>query len=79
MSSRKTVPLEAKNLFGPKLKKMRLAKGFSIKEASAKLQMGGWDLSETALQHLEARRRAITDAELVTLLRLYKAKLGDLD
>ncbi|MBE2203071.1 MAG: helix-turn-helix transcriptional regulator [Chthoniobacterales bacterium] len=60
---------------------MRLSKGLSIKDAAAQLQTGRpvWNLSETGLQHLEARRRAITDSELVTLLRLYGKKLADLD
>lgn len=83
MSIRNTValPADAKNIFGPKLKALRLSAGLSIKDAAAQLQTGRpvWNLSETGLQHLESRRRAITDAELLTLLKLYSAKLSDLE
>lgn len=76
---RKTVPGRKLNIFGGRLRELRLARGLTVRATAAKLQAKGWDLTETALGHIEAGRRSITDAELVILLRLFGAKLSDLE
>lgn len=46
---------------------------------AARLQRGGWDITEVSVQHIEARRRSITDGELLALLKALGAKLTDLE
>ena len=67
-------------MFGPVLKKMRQSKGLTIAKVSLKAQLSQkWDLDETSLGHLEAGRRTVTDAELLFLLKIYGARLSDLE
>ncbi len=67
-------------MFGPALKKLRQDKGLTMAKVALKSQLSKkWDLDETSLGHLEAGRRTITDAELLFLLKIYGARLSDLE
>jgi transcriptional regulator with XRE-family HTH domain len=70
---------KSRNVFGKKLRTLRLNRKLSVRATAAKLQAHGWDLGETSLGHIEAGRRTITDMELMRILRVLGARLSDLE
>jgi hypothetical protein len=78
--SRKSLELgKSKNVFGKKLRALRVTKNMTVRDTAAKIQARGWDLSETSLGHIEAGRRTLTDQELMLILRVVGARLSDLE
>jgi len=69
---------ETKNIFGPQLKKLRLAKKMTATEVIAQLGVLGWDVGHSTYSSLEAGDRIIADTELALILKVLKAGLGEL-
>ena len=76
--TRNTPPSKTRNLFGPRLKEIRLGRGMSAVALIAKLEINGWSLLPSSLSDLEAGRRSLTDVELMLLLKVLRADLSDL-
>lgn len=70
---------EVMNVFGRKLRALRLQRSVGLQDMVAKLQASGWDIGEINYAHMEAGRRIIADAELVLILKTLKARLRDLE
>lgn len=67
-----------KNIFGRELKRLRAARSMTIPQMIAKLQRQGWDVGEDTITNIELGRRILSDSELVLILRVLDAGLGDL-
>jgi len=76
--ARNTPPSKTRNIFGPRLKELRLERGLAATALMAKLEIHGWTLLPSSLSDLEAGRRSITDIELMLILKVLKADLIDL-
>lgn len=68
-----------KNIFGLKLKKIRLGKKIAATDLCIRLQRKGWDVSPAVYCHIESGRRLLTDVELVLILRVLNVRLSDLE
>ena len=66
-------------MLGPKLKKLRLARGLMAVSVCAALQRRGWDISQSVFSHLESGNRLLTDTELLLILKVLKSRLSDLE
>ncbi|OJV09489.1 MAG: hypothetical protein BGO12_16880 [Verrucomicrobia bacterium 61-8] len=78
MPGRVSPKTETKNIFGPQLKKLRLAKKMTATEVIAQLGVLGWDVGHSTYSSLEAGDRIIADTELALILKVLKAGLGEL-
>lgn len=67
-----------KNVIGPAVRKLRVAKGWSQPELAAKCQMAGWDISRGIVAGIEGQMRWIGDWEAVFLARLFRVSVADL-
>ncbi|XHR28132.1 MAG: helix-turn-helix domain-containing protein [Chthoniobacteraceae bacterium] len=67
-----------RNVIGPKIQKLRQAKGWSQIELVGKLQLGGWDIERTVLTKIENGHRCITDYELILIAKVLGVTLNDL-
>lgn len=76
--TRNTPPSKKRNIFGPRLKEIRLERGMAAVALIAKLEIHGWALLPSSLSDLEAGRRSITDVELMLLLKILRTDLSDL-
>lgn len=54
-----------KNALGPALKEIRLSRGWTLKDLSARLGIAGMTCSTRQLARIEARQRAIADFEIL--------------
>ncbi|MBN8711191.1 MAG: helix-turn-helix transcriptional regulator [Verrucomicrobia bacterium] len=78
MPGRVSPKTETKNIFGPQLKKLRLAKKMTATEVIAQLGVLGWDVGHSTYSSLEAGDRIIAATELALILKVLKAGLGEL-
>ena len=69
---------ETKNIFGPQLKKLRLARGVAATDVIAQLGVLGWEVGHSTFSTLEAGDRILADTELALILQVLKANLSDL-
>ncbi|HVE16326.1 MAG TPA: helix-turn-helix transcriptional regulator [Chthoniobacterales bacterium] len=69
---------ESKNIFGPQLKKLRLARKITATKVIAQLGVLGWEVGHSTFSSLEAGNRILADTELALVLRVLKADLTDL-
>jgi hypothetical protein len=67
------------NIFGKRLREIRLARGISSTDVVAKLQVKGWAISRETFSYIEGGQRVLADAELVLILKVLDAKLSDLE
>jgi len=75
---RNSPPSKYLNLFGRRLKEIRLEKGISATAMLARLEIQGWSIHNSTLSDLEAGRRIISDVELMVMLKVLRADLTDL-
>ena len=59
------------NLSGSAIKRLRLEKGWSQSELADLLQLKGLDVDKNAIQRIEARKRFVTDIELVYFAKIF--------
>lgn len=60
------------NLSGSAIKQLRLEKGWSQRELADLLQLKGLDVDKNAIQRIEARKRFVTDIELVYFAKIFE-------
>lgn len=60
------------NLSGSAIKRLRLEKGWSQRELADLLQLKGLDVDKNAIQRIEARKRFVTDIELVYFAKIFE-------
>lgn len=70
---------KAKNIFGPRLRKVRIAKGLSSTEMIARLGVLGWEVANSSLSQVEAGTRILADNELQLILKVLGMKWSDLE
>jgi len=70
---------ERKNIFGPRLKSVRLSKGISATEMVARLGVLGWEVANSSLSQIESGSRILGDRELLLILKVLGLKLSDLE
>ena len=63
------------NLIGPQVRKLRMKKGYTQEDLSAKLQVEGWDVSRESLAKLESTFRRVPDCELLFLAKVLKVEV----
>ncbi len=59
-----------RNVVGERVRERRLAMGLTVDQVHARLvekTRGEWNPSRQQVQHIEARRRAVTDLEVIAL------------
>ena len=61
-----------RNVLGPALRAIRESLHLSQEDVAARLQRAGWSVDRTVVTKIEARRRCITDYELILLGRVLK-------
>jgi transcriptional regulator with XRE-family HTH domain len=67
------------NLFGPKLKALRIAKGLTAVQVIARLGARGWDIGASTYSALESGDRIIADTELMLICKVLGVTLSDLE
>lgn len=66
------------NICGPHITRCRKAMGISQRELADALQLLGLDIDKNAVQRIEARKRFVTDIELVYLAKALNISFDDL-
>ena len=69
-----------KNALGPALKEIRVSRGWTLEDVTARLQEAGMTFTVQQLQRTEARRRTIRDFELLyfcAVLGVTQDELGE--
>ena len=66
------------NLVGPAVRKLRMAACLSQEALTAKLQIGGWNISRAGVSKIEAKLRRVTDAEAYLLAKVLGCELTEL-
>lgn len=66
------------NISGPAIKKLHLEKGWSQRELADILQLKGLDVDKNAIQRIEARKRFVTDIELVYFAKVFEVDYREL-
>ena len=66
------------NLSGIAIRNLRIEKGWSQRELADALQLLGLDSDKNAIQRIEARKRFVTDIELVILSEALGVSIDDL-
>lgn len=64
------------NLCGGNIARFRKELGLSQRELADKLQLAGLDIDKNAVQRIEARKRFVTDIELMFLSAVLAQPLG---
>jgi transcriptional regulator with XRE-family HTH domain len=65
------------NLIGPRVRQLRLDRGWSQRELSIKLRSMGWHVTRTILAQMEATAHRITDCDLVFLAKALRVEVAD--
>ncbi len=71
--------LSKKNVLGGKIRQLREAFGISQAELCRRLQLNDWDCDVLVMSRIERGVRTLTDIEILSILRVLKAKLRDLE
>jgi len=61
------IKIARKNVVGPELCRLRVAKGLSQEELATKCQLMGWDIVRDTITRIEARKRLVADYEILLL------------
>ncbi|HTJ77838.1 MAG TPA: helix-turn-helix transcriptional regulator [Rariglobus sp.] len=77
---KKTARLGGRNLIGPKLRKLRLAKTpeITLEDLSGRLAARGVHLDRSAIGRIENAKRYVLDYELKAIADALRISLGDL-
>ena len=73
-------PSSPKNALGPALKEIRVSRGWTLQDASARLREAGMNCTARQLGQIEMQRRSIRDFELVyfcAVLGVTQDELGE--
>src|SRR2546430_7476583 len=68
----------AGNIVGPKIRRLRNARGWSQPELAARCQRIGWDVRRDIIARIESQIRLVTDSETLFLARALGASVIDL-
>jgi len=68
-----------RNVLGPALKSIRLAKKLTQSSVLVQLQRGGLDISKQVLIYIERGSRTLSDVELFAMLKVLGATPSDLE
>ena len=63
---------------GPRIRELRERRGWTQSDFARQLQLQGWDIERRVLGKLEARRRCITDYEMLLMLKTLGATADEL-
>lgn len=66
------------NLCGENVARFRKELGLSQRELAEQLQLFGLDVDKNAVQRIEARKRFVTDIDLVALSKVLQKSLSEL-
>lgn len=66
------------NLSGDNIARLRKKMGLSQRELADRLQLAGLDMDKNAVQRIEARKRFVTDIELVVIAQVLETDLVSL-
>lgn len=69
-----------KNALGPELKEIRVSRGWTLEDASARLREAGMNCTAKQLEQIEAQRKSIRDFELMyfcAVLGVTQDELGE--
>ena len=73
-------PSSPKNALGPALKGIRVSRGWTLQDASARLREAGMTCTAKQLEQIEAQRRSIRDFDLLyfcAVLGVNQDELGE--
>src|SRR5206468_2856444 len=59
----------AGNIVGPRVRRLRNARGWSQPELAARCQRIGWDVGRDIIARIESQVRLVTDSEILLLAR----------
>jgi transcriptional regulator with XRE-family HTH domain len=65
------------NLIGPRIRQLRLDRGWSQRELSIKLRSMGWHVTRTILAQMESTAHRITDCDVVFLAKALRVEVAD--
>ena len=68
----------AKNIVGPQVRRLRVARGMSQTALAAACQRRGWDIGRDAVAKIEGGTRWVCDAELLELTKALSCPLAEL-
>lgn len=66
------------NTIGPRIRALRLEKGLSQKELTARCNLAGWDISRGTLAKIESQSRRICDDEVLYLAQALDTEVSAL-
>jgi transcriptional regulator with XRE-family HTH domain len=69
---------QKKNIFGPQVRRLRVAANLSQAVLAAICQRIGWDIDRNTIAKIEGRMRWVGDFELLYLAKALKCGLADL-
>ena len=72
------MPTASKNIVGPQVRKLRVARGISQAALAASCQRGGWDIGRALLAKIECGVRCVDDGELLELAKALRCPMADL-
>lgn len=78
MSGRISPGGRRKNVFGVQLRAIRKERGLTAVEVVARLGVLGWDVAPSSYSQIESGQRILGDYELLLILRVLDANIGDL-
>jgi len=67
-----------KNIIGPQVRALRLARKLTQGDLAARCGALGWDATENTVTKIETQLRCVTDRELVLIARALRTKLRHL-
>lgn len=67
------------NVFGPRVQKFRIERGWTQVQFLLRIQRAGWNIQPSILANIETAQRSLTDNELLFLLRILGKSLSDLE
>jgi transcriptional regulator with XRE-family HTH domain len=68
----------AGNIVGPRVRRLRNARGWSQPELAARCQRMGWDVGRDIIARIESQVRLVTDSEILFLAKALGASVVDL-
>src|SRR5206468_11055427 len=68
----------AGNIIGPKVRRLRNARGWSQPQLAARCQRIGWDVGRDIIARIESQVRLVTDSEILLLARALGTSLLEL-
>jgi transcriptional regulator with XRE-family HTH domain len=72
------MPTASKNIVGPQVRKLRVARGISQASLAAVCQRGGWDVGRGLLAKIECGVRCVEDHELLELAKALRCPMAEL-